>query len=162
MDETGVMHGIHAVKLDIELLKKDVSRMENICSKLDVTIEKLQELISTMAQMLKLHEQRLEKEEQNNRDIVSLVEQRRAESLQDIRETNNRVEGLNSDVSQRIERIEVRLGDQIKELRNDISKNQDHIERTLENISRWRWMVIGGGIVLGYILSHMDIFHLLV
>ena len=37
---------------------------------------------------------------------------------------------------------------------NDIKKVTDRVD-TLE---RWRWMIVGGAVVLGYILGHMELF----
>ena len=37
---------------------------------------------------------------------------------------------------------------------NDIQKVTDRVD-TLE---RWRWMIVGGAVVLGYILGHMELF----
>jgi uncharacterized protein (UPF0335 family) len=50
----------------------------------------------------------------------------------------------------------------IKELRAEQKEQHDalmrhfiNIEERLTNLEKWRWMVIGGGIVIGYIISHL-------
>jgi hypothetical protein len=53
------------------------------------------------------------------------------------------------------------ISSEIKEFRMD-SKEQhknmmdkiDDIDKRLTAIERWRWMVVGGAIVLGYLVSH--------
>ena len=53
------------------------------------------------------------------------------------------------------------LGNEIKEFRLD-SKEQhknmmekiEDIDKRLTAIERWRWMVVGGAVVLGYLASH--------
>jgi hypothetical protein len=53
------------------------------------------------------------------------------------------------------------LGSELKEFRQD-SKEQhkqmmekiDDIDQRLNTIERWRWMIIGGAAVLGFLLSH--------
>ena len=50
----------------------------------------------------------------------------------------------------------------IKELRIEQKEQHDalmkhfiNIEERLTNLEKWRWMVVGGGIVIGYIVSHL-------
>lgn len=50
----------------------------------------------------------------------------------------------------------------IKELRIEQKEQHDalmkhfiSIEERLTNLEKWRWMVVGGGIVIGYIISHL-------
>ena len=56
------------------------------------------------------------------------------------------------------------LGSELKNFRQD-SKEQHlqmmekitDIDKRLNIIERWRWMIVGGAIVLGYALGHIDV-----
>ncbi len=39
-------------------------------------------------------------------------------------------------------------------LKNDISKINDRVDL----LERWKWMIVGGAISIGYLLSHLELF----
>jgi len=41
-----------------------------------------------------------------------------------------------------------------KEQHKNMMDKIDDIDKRLTAIERWRWMVVGGAIVLGYLVSH--------
>ena len=41
-----------------------------------------------------------------------------------------------------------------KEQHKQMMAKIDHIDQRLQVIERWRWMVIGGAVALGYLASH--------
>jgi len=148
---------LHSVKLDLELLKKDVTQISTICEKLDVTIDKIQELAATMTRMLSLHEQKIEKQEQNDKELFSLVELRRVELLSDIKELNTRVSGINKEFNDKLQNTEDKLIKAVQDLKKEITEKSDtnktKLSDAIESINRWKWMIIGGAVVVGYIIS---------
>lgn len=58
----------------------------------------------------------------------------------------NEVKNIASDIKElRIEQ---------KEQHDALMKHFVRIEERLSNLEKWRWMVIGGGMVIGYFISH--------
>lgn len=69
------------------------------------------------------------------------------------------------DTGARIAVLENELKNVVQELRDHRKDSRDHhyqmmekiteLDKRLQVIERWRWMVVGGAIALGYFASHM-------
>ena len=69
------------------------------------------------------------------------------------------------DTGARIAVLENELKNVVQELRDHRRDSKDHhlqmmekiteLDKRLQVIERWRWMVVGGAIALGYFASHM-------
>jgi exonuclease VII large subunit len=55
---------------------------------------------------------------------------------------------------QQHEEIQKALQEDIKALDKDVKGVSDRVDV----LERWRWMIVGGAIVLGYIIGHLEIF----
>jgi len=75
------------IKVDIELLKKDVITMSALLEKFDTTIDKMQEIASSLSRMVVLQEQRLENQEKTTAEMQSVLEMRRIETNNNIKQT---------------------------------------------------------------------------
>lgn len=69
-------------------------------------------------------------------------------------DTNSRIAVLENEVKN--------IAADIKELRVEQKEQHDalmkhfvSIEERLTNLEKWRWMVVGGAIVVGFLLSHV-------
>ena len=59
------------------------------------------------------------------------------------------------EVHKKIEEIEISIMDEIKSLRQEM-KEQHQIEKEkIEEINRWRWIVMGGAAVVGWLFSNV-------
>lgn len=87
----------------------------------------------------------------------------------DVKEIHSRITTGNREIIDKIEamdqRLEVKLNFSAEsaktqhmqiqhEIQQDISKITDRVD-TLE---KWRWMIVGGAIVLGYLIGHLEFF----
>jgi uncharacterized protein (UPF0305 family) len=69
------------------------------------------------------------------------------------------------DTSARIAVLETELKNLVNELREHRKDSKDHhntmmekieeLDERIQIIERWRWMVVGGALALGYIVSHI-------
>ena len=73
-------------RVEIELLKKDVSIMTSLFEKFDKTIDKMQEIASSLSRMVSLQEQRLENQEKTTAEMQSVLEMRRIETNNNIKD----------------------------------------------------------------------------
>ena len=67
-------------KTSIEVLRNEIKSVANVNEKLDNTIVKLTEISSSIKSMLAVHEEKLSKNEDIDKAIFSLLENRRKES----------------------------------------------------------------------------------
>lgn len=144
-------------RLDIELLKKDILMVNDICKKLDTTIEKLEELTVSMTKILSLHEQRLEYHEKRNEELDKLIELRRNELLSDIKELHSRVTTVNRELTTQLESTKQEITKEIKLLKDCITTQHNNSSHVLEQIQRWKWMILGGTIAIAWLISNVNL-----
>jgi len=71
-------------------------------------------------------------------------------------DTNARIAVLENDVKILVEVLKEIKSDQ-KEQHNLMMEKIEDLEKKMNTIERWRWMIIGGAAVLGYLIAHMQL-----
>ena len=61
------------------------------------------------------------------------------------------------EVHKKIEEIEVSIMDEIKALRQELAAQHEIEKQKIEDLNKWRWIVIGGAAVVGWILSKVGL-----
>lgn len=140
-------------QIDIELLKKDVNILTSLCEKLDASIDKMQEIASNLSQLILLQQQRLEIQEKTTKEIESVLEMRRVEHNTDIKELHSRITTVNRELTEKIHETENKILFEIKSLKEELNKDDASTNKRLFDIESWKWMVMGGIFVLGWIAS---------
>jgi len=123
------------IKVDIESLRKDIENVNTINGRIDTAIDRLTEVSTSIKSMLAVHEEKIARQEKIDEVIFDKLREREAEITDVYRE-------LKKDV----EMSEKRLLIEIKSLKNDIGARVGVLEK-------YRWIIIGGAIVIGWILS---------
>ena len=129
---------IHEVELKIGLLGKDVEQTDRLCSKLSESIEKLQEVNVNIMRMITLHEQRHEQHEKVEKEVKDDIK----------------------DLHDRIDQVERHISERIDALRNDLMahpKEDNVIGNTLKEIDKYKWMILGAAIAIGWIIGNVNL-----
>ena len=147
---------IEKLTAEIKLLKKDISQSEQIHTRLDTAIEKLTELAVNIKSMLAVHESKIARAEQVDDDIFVLLESRRKEWEADLKELHSRITTNTRELREHQLVTEKRLLNEMRGIRGELSNRVGILEK-------WRWLIIGGAIVIGLIFtdardSILDIF----
>jgi len=121
------------LKVDVEVLKTQVTTLTSLCTKMDTVIEKL-----------------VDQQEKYTAQIYKDMENRRIEKNAEIKEIHDRIDT----VIDKVQITELRIMDEIKQLRAELTKRQEKDSGKLDNISSRNWMIVGGIIVMAYIISH--------
>ncbi len=108
--------------------------MKTIHLRLDAAIVKISEVSNSINRMLAVHEEKLSQQEEAQMSIGSLVEQRRIEFKSEIVNLHTRISDNKQEVIDAIRRLEIEVNGRVGVL------------------ERWRWLIIGGSIVIGFIL----------
>ena len=85
--------------------------------------------------MLAVHEEKLSQSEKIDEVIFTKI-----------RERADEIERVNRELTDHINMTEKRLLNEIKSLRNDIGPRINVLEK-------WKWVILGGSIVVGWVLS---------
>ena len=124
------------LKVDVEVLKTQVVTMTTLCTKMDQIIDKL-----------------VEQQEKYTAQIYQDMENRRKEKNLEIKEIHDRIDT----VIDKVQITELRIMDEIKELRKELLKKSDTESNKVDNLSQWKWMVAGGVIVVAWIISNVKL-----
>ena len=128
---------------EVELLKREVGSMNVIHGRLDTAIEKLTEVSNCINRMLAVHEERLSQQEES---------QHRAEQ-----EFTSDIKELHSRITTNTKELIATSTQQHKEHTEAIQKLRDDIARRVGVLEKWRWIIIGGSIVLGFVIQKLPI-----
>ena len=126
---------IAGIKVKLESLSKDIENVNNIQSKLDTAIDKLTDVSGSIKSMLAVHEEKITRQEKVDEIIFTKI-----------RDREDEIDTVYRELKKDIEMTEKRLLCEIKSLRNDIGSRVGVLEK-------YRWIIIGGAIVIGFILS---------
>ncbi len=132
------------VKVDVEILKRDIDRFSGLFDRLDTTIEKLTEVSGGINRMLAVHENRLEQQEELTKHFITLMEERR-------RENSDKYEIVQNRITQTRDEMQQEIKDSIKEVVAKIDK----LSETVNKLERWKYLVVGGAITIGFLLAKL-------
>ena len=128
-------NGTKDILIDIAGLKKDVENVQTIHGRLDTAIDKLTDVSTSIKQMLAVHEEKISRQEQTDEVIFDKLRERAGE-----------IQQVHTELSKEIQQTEKRLLLEIKQLKLDINGRVGILEK-------YKWLVLGGSIVVGWILS---------
>jgi DNA repair ATPase RecN len=137
------------IKVDIELLKKDVVTMSALLEKFDTTIDKMQEIASSLSKMVSLQEQRLENQEKVTAEVQSVLEMRRVEHNNNIKEVYNRINTVNKELTDKIEDTEKSILAELKNIRDDLNKKNEGMGARLGQIEMWKY---GAAAIIAFVI----------
>jgi len=130
----------------VEILRKELDNQKRIYDRLDVAIEKLTDVSNSIHRMLAVHEEKISRQEEKFIQV---------EIERDTRST---------EISKRIDDLHNRLTDTVKEIIDSNLEHHKDLNRRIERISdsissrvgvleKWRHIIIGSAIVVGFILN---------
>ena len=123
------------IKVDIESLRKDIENMNTINGRIDTAIDKLTDVSTSIKSMLAVHEEKIARQEKIDEVIFDKLKDR-ADEISDVYR----------ELKRDVEMSEKRLLIEIKSLKNDIGARVGVLER-------YKWLILGGAIVIGWVLS---------
>jgi len=120
---------------DVGKLKGQVEALTSIAGKLDIIIDKL----------VDQHDRHIAK-------VYTDMDKRRLETESDVREIHERIDTV-LDKMQSMDRC---LSEKIDSLRDAVNTHNKEERKQLDQILQWKWMVVGGILVLSWLLSHVN------
>ena len=141
------MSDLEKIKTEIALLKKDAKTGELIHQRLEIAIDKLSEIVISCKQMLAQQEQKLQKAEQTDDDIFITLESRRKEWDNDLKELHSRITTNSRELREHQVRSEQTMLNELRAMKSQLSERVGVLEK-------WRWLIIGGSIIIGLMMSN--------
>jgi len=123
------------IRVQLESLRKDIESVNSINNRLDTAIDKLTDVSTSIKSMLAVHEEKIQRQEQIDDVIFTKLKERADE-----------IDNVYRDLTRELDQVEKRLLVEIKSLKNDIGSRVGILEK-------WKWLIVGGSIVVGWVLS---------
>lgn len=142
---------MHDIEMKVGLLEKDVNQTDRLCEKLSESIEKIQEVNTSILRMITIHEQRHEQHEKIEDELKD-----------DIKELHSRISTLNREINERIEQVELRIGEKLDAIRYELARHKQEdggnkISTTLKEIDKYKWMILGAAMAIGWIIGNVNL-----
>lgn len=152
--------------LEIELIKKDVTSINKLHEKMDNTIDKIKVAADDISRVVFQQDQKIKQQEIINNDMKDKFEKHTAESEEQSRLLNAKIEC----VDDKIDKVNRELTDRIyqsqttiltemlqgrEQLKNEITKINDSVGKKIGEIDAWRYMIMGGIALAVFIISNL-------
>ena len=128
-------NGTTDLKVELAKVKKDIENVNSLNGRIDNAIEKLTDVSTSIKQMLAVHEEKIARQEQIDEVIFEKLKERAGE-----------IDTVHREISKEIQHLEKRLLVEIKTIKLDFGARVGMLEK-------YRWLILGGAIVIGWILS---------
>ena len=123
------------IRVELATLKQELENVNSIHGRIDTAIDKLTDVSTSIKSMLAVHEEKIQRQEQVDEVIFNKLRERQQD-----------IDKVFRELQREMDQVEKRLLIEIKSLRNDIGDRVGVLEK-------YRWIIIGGFIALGWIVS---------
>ena len=133
------------LETEVKLIKKELKDQAKIHDRLDVAIEKLTDVSNSIHRMLAVHEEKIARQEEAIFHAEEQIEVRRLE-------LSKRLDELHSRITTNTKEIMSAAAVQHKQQNKEIQKIKDELVSRVGVLEKWRHVLIGGSIVIGFML----------
>jgi ElaB/YqjD/DUF883 family membrane-anchored ribosome-binding protein len=81
-----------------------------------------------------------------------------ADVKQDIKELHSRITTGNREIMDKLDEKIDALAKADKEQHDALKQSMNNVQKRVDVLENWRWMIVGGAIALGYIMGHLEFF----
>tara|TARA_B100000780_G_scaffold41135_1_gene25572 strand:- start:634 stop:1047 length:414 start_codon:yes stop_codon:yes gene_type:complete len=131
------------INTEVALLKKEVTDIKFIFSRLDTAIERMVDVSSSVNRMLAVHEEKISQQEEASIRADT-------EFKADVKELHSRITTNTKEMMQTITSQHLEQQQMMDRMRIELNNRVGILEK-------WRWLIIGGSIVVGFALQKMPI-----
>ena len=133
------------LETEVELIKKELHDRKKIHDRLDVAIEKLTDVSNSINRMLAVHEEKITRQEEAIFEAEQQIEVRRSE-------LSRQIDELHSRITTNTKGIMKAAASQHMQQNKEIQKIKDELISRVGVLEKWRHVLIGGSIVVGFML----------
>ena len=133
------------LETEVQLIKRDIEDVKSIHGRLDVAIDKLTDVSNSIHRMLAVHEEKLARQEEASIELEQQIEKRRSEVL-------TKIDDLHSRITTNTKEIMINAAAQHAEQNKEIQKIREDLSGRIGVMEKWRHVLIGGSIVVGFLL----------
>ena len=124
---------------DVKIIQNDLVSLQNILDRFDTTISKLTDVSNTLNKIIAVQESRIDTQEKS----IEIVHKR----ISDMKEE------IHIDMNSHYETIL----EELKEMKQEQRKHAEEMSSRVSNLEKWRYVVMGAGIVVGFLLAESSV-----
>ena len=88
---------------------------------------------------------------------VESIKEDMSEVKQDIKNLNQKIEDGNRRIVEHLDNSINELAKADKDQHESLRKSMEKVNTRVDTLERWKWMILGGAIVVGYMIGNLDI-----
>tara|TARA_R110000744_G_scaffold17549_7_gene47487 strand:- start:3352 stop:3837 length:486 start_codon:yes stop_codon:yes gene_type:complete len=128
---------------ELGTIKADIAAMGHLFQKLDETMDSISKALTSNSAILAVHEERLVSNETTNRERVRTGEFAVKELHSRISTSTRENLEQHRNMSDSIKKTEDKILTAIQELRKEVNGDQRNLEKRIDKLEQWRWILIG-------------------
>ena len=133
------------LETEVKLLKKELEDQAKIHDRLDIAIEKLTDVSNSIHRMLAVHEEKIARQEEAIFEAEQQIEVRRTE-------LTAKIDELHSRITTNTKEIMTAAAEQHAQQNKEIQKLHTELNSRIGVLEKWRHIVYGGSIVIGFLI----------
>ncbi|MAG26851.1 hypothetical protein CMI47_15020 [Candidatus Pacearchaeota archaeon] len=133
------------LETEVKLLKNELRSQKQIYDRLDIAIDKLTDVSNSIHRMLAVHEEKLTRQEEAIFEAEQQIEVRR-------NELTVKIDDLHSRITSNTREIMTLVSEQHEKCTSDLLEVRQDINNRVGVLEKWRHLLIGGSIVIGFLL----------
>jgi acetate kinase len=141
---------------DVSSLQQNMAKFGSLVDRLDITIDKLTEVSTSVSQLLAVHESKLSAQEEYTKHITELLERRRVDTDDKLKAIGDRIIAGEKDIQTKLDNQYDALLEEIKASRKDSADDHKELVSRISKVEKWSLLVVGGAMVVGFILSKIN------
>ena len=144
---------MESLETKVAVIEHDLKQIQVVFSRLDLAIEKIGDVSNCINKMLAVHDTKLEAQVNVNEDIYESLEVHRQETKESNAELHSLITTTTRELEIKIQSTEDKMLAAIKDLKGSVDKEEEKNKGRIEQLERTKYLMIGGGIVLGAIIT---------
>ena len=144
------MATVKTLDTEVELLKREVNDMKQIHLRLDHAIEKIADVSQSLHTIMAVHEEKIIRQEEQ-------LEDQEKQFRETVQELHSRITSNAKETSTQMGDMERRLHSAMdehnKKETEQFLKLREELQTRVGILEKWRHLIIGGAIVIGFILQ---------
>lgn len=141
----------NSLKTDVEIIKRDINAIQGFSAKIDDAIEKMAEVSNNITKMLIMHDNRLQNHDQQIDGIKTSMSERKTDFEKHVELLHKRISDMKDENHLEREKYHKEIMGALKE----IADNHKSLDGRVASLESWRWYIMGGAAVIGFIIAQI-------
>lgn len=142
---------LNTLKTDVEIIKRDIGAIQNFSNKIDEAIEKMAEVSNNISKMLIVHDQKLQNHDQQIDGLKVSLSERKSDNEKQFELIHKRISDMKDENHAEREKYHKEILAALKE----IAASQKDLDIRITVLEKWKWYVMGGAAVIGFVLAQV-------